>query len=222
MNWYKYPIFRFKTTPSCHWQSGVFYLATLNHQTQANNIYICFIENDIVMNKQEIIAALEKQYEQLCGWLENQEDVQFEVNIPEKWSPGQHAEHLIKSTAPINKAMRMPKMALRTMFGKNNRDEKSYEQVVSRYQEKLATVTVIPNNQFMPKEVKNEQKQKTVARLKKEVQDLADIINKWDDKRLSSHLLPHPLLGKMTINEMLMFTVYHTEHHLNLLKRDYN
>jgi hypothetical protein len=26
-------------------------------------------------------------------------------------------------------------------------------------------------------------------------------------------VLPHPLLGKLTIREMLYFTVYHGEHH---------
>jgi hypothetical protein len=33
-------------------------------------------------------------------------------------------------------------------------------------------------------------------------------------------ILPHPLLGKITIREMLYFTAYHVQHHENIIKRD--
>lgn len=42
-------------------------------------------------------------------------------------------------------------------------------------------------------------------------------INKWSDKNLDMVLLPHPLLGKMMVRELLFFTHFHTEHHLKSL-----
>ena len=35
---------------------------------------------------------------------------------------------------------------------------------------------------------------------------------------LDKYVLPHPLLGKVTLREMLYFTIHHNEHHLELLK----
>jgi hypothetical protein len=39
----------------------------------------------------------------------------------------------------------------------------------------------------------------------------------YREGKLDHYILPHPLLGKLTLREMLFFTIYHNEHHLNLL-----
>jgi hypothetical protein len=39
-------------------------------------------------------------------------------------------------------------------------------------------------------------------------------MTRWPERALDRHLLPHPLMGLLTIREMLAFTVYHTAHHL--------
>jgi hypothetical protein len=41
----------------------------------------------------------------------------------------------------------------------------------------------------------------------------------WDEARAARACLPHPLLGPLTIREMAAFTVYHTVHHLELVRR---
>ncbi len=172
------------------------------------------------MTKAEIISGLEAQYGELTLWLTQQPYDLFEVNIEGKWSPGQHADHLVKSTAPINQAMRMPKLGLRTMFGKNNREERNYDQVVDKYTQAIQNGGKAMG-QFVPKAIENKQKSELIEKLNKEVSKLTSIINKWDDKDLSTYLLPHPLIGKMTLNEILYFTIFHTEYHIKILKRDY-
>lgn len=42
--------------------------------------------------------------------------------------------------------------------------------------------------------------------------------NKWKDKNLDNLILPHPLMGKMPVREIIMWTAYHTEHHTAILK----
>ncbi len=44
-------------------------------------------------------------------------------------------------------------------------------------------------------------------------------INKWSDKNLDQVLLPHPLLGKIMVRELLFFTHFHTEHHRKGLEK---
>jgi hypothetical protein len=32
-------------------------------------------------------------------------------------------------------------------------------------------------------------------------------------------MVPHPSLGKITMRELLLFTIYHTEHHLKVIEK---
>jgi hypothetical protein len=57
--------------------------------------------------------------------------------------------------------------------------------------------------------------------LKAENQKMVDFINKWKAADMEIYLLPHPLLGKLTIREMLLFTIYHIEHHFVNLQANY-
>ncbi len=36
----------------------------------------------------------------------------------------------------------------------------------------------------------------------------------WREEDLDRYVLPHPLLGKLTLREMLCFTLYHNYHHV--------
>ena len=42
-------------------------------------------------------------------------------------------------------------------------------------------------------------------------------IELFSEQDLDSHILPHPLLGKLTFREMLYFTIYHVQHHQDLM-----
>jgi hypothetical protein len=48
---------------------------------------------------------------------------------------------------------------------------------------------------------------------------LANAIDKkWADSQLDQYIVPHPLLGKITLRELCYFTIYHTYHHLAIVK----
>ncbi len=61
-----------------------------------------------------------------------------------------------------------------------------------------------------------------IGRSHEEMQRLNVAIGKWNDRNPDRTLLPHPLLGKLTVREMLYFTIYHVEHHLNILRERYS
>ncbi len=174
----------------------------------------------IIQNKEEIKTALAQQYQRIFDFLKELSSDDFARSYEEgKWSCGQHLLHLIKSTKAVNKALRMPKMALAGMFGKkNDRPERSYQEIVEKYHAKLA-VADTSNNAFGADPVSAEDKKGIESKLHRELESLLSIIDKWDEEKMGIYLLPHPLLGKMTIREILLFTVYHTEHHfLNFQK----
>ena len=44
-------------------------------------------------------------------------------------------------------------------------------------------------------------------------------IGKWSEEKLDALQLPHPLLGNLTVREMLLFTLYHQRHHIDVVRR---
>lgn len=175
----------------------------------------------VINSKRDIILNLDKVYLDLIDWLENQPDSNFEKRLNDKWSTSQHVSHLIKSSQPINQALRLPKFVLKTFFGENNRVEKNYEQVVNKYKSTLEKGGKAAGR-FLPKNGGLKYKEKWINQLIKEKDKLNKIIGKWNEDQLKTYVLPHPLIGKMTINEMLYFTIFHVSLHLDILKRDYS
>jgi hypothetical protein len=51
------------------------------------------------------------------------------------------------------------------------------------------------------------------------VEELASLVASWPEKALDRRNLPHPLLGKLTVREMLLFTLYHNRHHVDVVRR---
>ena len=176
------------------------------------------------MKKTEIIECLESSFAELVSFFENQEDSQFDQPIaPGKWTFGQHAEHLLLSARALKKAMKMPKIMLRTTFGtKNERPEKTYGEVVKKYRSKLAeglvAATNPPGTRFAPSGAGTKPKGEILDKFKSEMSELKAITGKWKEEQLTKYLLPHPLLGKMTVREMLYFTVFHTKHHYDVVR----
>ena len=48
---------------------------------------------------------------------------------------------------------------------------------------------------------------------------LVTAVGKWRERDLDKYRLPHPVLGKISVREMLFFTHYHDLHHLEIVRR---
>src|SRR5579859_3509649 len=71
---------------------------------------------------------------------------------------------------------------------------------------------------FAPREVPlptnpAEARGRPVAGLADAVEELGRRVATWSEIDLDRYRLPHPLLGKLTVREMLFFTVQHLAHH---------
>jgi len=49
------------------------------------------------------------------------------------------------------------------------------------------------------------------------VPNLSAAVRRWDEAALDRYQLPHPILGKLTVREMLYFTLYHLGHHAQIV-----
>ena len=173
-------------------------------------------------SKESIAEQLAANVSALVQWIEAQEAERFVwTPAPGKWSTGQHLDHLIRSTRPLNLAYRLPYWGLRWQFGqKNERPERTYPELVTRYQERLAQGGQA-TGPYVPPVVGVEQKAKLIAQFVRENERLIKAIGTHSEEKLGSYLLPHPLLGKLTLREMLYFAVHHVEHHYRILLEQY-
>lgn len=164
------------------------------------------------MTKEAIIDSIEHAYQNLINCLEGLDEHAFLLAAEGKWSAGKQLDHLIKSVAPVNMAMGLPNFIPALLFGKANRPSKSYEDLVAKYQSKLSAGGKAPAK-FEPPFIPFEAKTKLIDRLKNLVKALCKKINRCSEEGLDKNILPHPLLGKLTLREMLYFTGYHATHH---------
>ena len=168
----------------------------------------------------EIVAALSAEVMQVVEWASQLSQEKFFESIDNKWSTGEQIEHLRKSSSPLAKALAKPKFILRIVVGKANRPSRSYEEVANKYKLKLG-VQSIPRNRFYP-DIDEKMSMKIVLdRYLATSEKLVKVMAKWHESELDHYILPHPLLGKLTVREMLFFTIYHTQHHFKSIKSLY-
>jgi hypothetical protein len=178
------------------------------------------IIEDKIYTKEQIIAALEETSLALIKWVSEQENNKFGISADKKWSTGQQLSHLTKSIEPLIMILRKPKFVMRLLFGKSNRETRSYLAVVEKYNSKLAQGGV-STSPFSPKAVDPDDKRRLLNKYTTSSEKLEKLINKYSEKDLDKYILPHPLLGKLTLREMMFFTIYHTRHHTNAIKTLY-
>ena len=171
--------------------------------------------------KSEIIAATEDVWRSISTYLSSLTQDQFHLRPePQLWSAAENLEHLFMSTKPLVKALGAPKLFLKT-FGRPNRPGRTYLQVRDRYQEKLSSIgggRQVDQKEYGPvvteESLISEHQEKWESIGRKYPQR----IDSWSEKDLDAYLLPHPLLGKLMLREMLFFTVHHSYHHFGLMQ----
>ncbi len=166
----------------------------------------------------DIQDGLDKAFEEVITYIENQSDDLFEAsNADGKWSIGEQLEHLIKSVTPINLGLVLPKKILKWKYGTTDREEMDYDALKKIYLEKLeegakATKPYIPNP------IPLARKADLLKKYRTEKEKLIKVLNKWDEDIISEIVAPHPILGNLTIRELMFFTIYHNYHHLESIK----
>lgn len=174
------------------------------------------------MHKDDIADLIEVKQVELITWLENQPDESWTIGPEGKWTTGQQAQHLLQSIIPLNYALSMPKFILRYKFGKAKRPCRNYDEITKRYKERLLEAKGKTYKGSKNKKVpKLSDKQYILNRLQTEHKKLQYKTRRISDQNLDLLVLPHPLMGKMLVREIIMWTACHVEHHTALLKAKY-
>jgi hypothetical protein len=171
------------------------------------------------LSKEEIVQQLLEASKELTHFSAGVNSELFFYQPASKWSIAQNITHLTiaaKSTIP---AFKLPKFIIRLYVGKPNRPSRTYDELVAKYKLKLEQGGRA-SGRFVPKSVlPTTGKEKILNDFSKAMHRLSVTIQaKWDDPQLDKYIAPHPLLGKITHRELCYFTIYHTWHHLAIIK----
>ena len=133
------------------------------------------------------------------------------------WSPAEHVRHLAKSARPVARALAAPRIILAFRFGLHRGSSPTFADLRRRYLAALAAGAqagrFAPSAKAAPHDTEAGRAD-VMAEWHAANRSLESAVGRWSERSLDRYRLPHPVLGILTVREMLAFTVYHTAHHL--------
>lgn len=167
--------------------------------------------------KAQLINILQVSNQRVLDWFRAISVEGFFIRCGEEWSASENVDHLIKAHKPVAQALKLPKFTLRALFGKPHRSSLSYEELCKEYRDEIArgaqaSGRYLPGQEHLSSGTERK-KEELLDQFSKASAELVSIAEKWDENELDQYLLPHPILGKLTIREVLYFTIYHNLRH---------
>lgn len=169
-------------------------------------------------NKKQILIQAAVAFNELTNSSAAVENELFFYKPGGKWSVAENIQHLILSTGATILAFKVPAFLLRLIAGKPNRPSRTYDELLIKYKQKIEAGGSA-SARFIPKPLKAGN-------------DKALLIKKWQlvtarfltlvdknttDYKMDQYIIPHPLLGKITLRELCYFTIFHTLHHVKTI-----
>ncbi len=186
---------------------------------------ICSTLSIAIKSTMQTIPTINKRIldtsQELIRWLDNQDKTKWNMGPEGKWDTSQHISHLTKTANMVAKGLSYPKLVLRWKFGKTNRPLRDNTAISEKYLSKLTEMP--PGTTFLASAgVSNSDKSGVIQQFENSISQLNQKIEKsWSESSLDKCLLPHPLMGRMPVRELLVWVSFHHIHHLNTLKSKY-
>ncbi len=172
--------------------------------------------NEIANGLRRLCSASELYWNSMSG-------EEFVAPLGSAWSPAEHVRHLTKSVRAVSRAMSLPKPLLRLLFwgrrrGVSRRSELLIEQYHAALRAGGQAGRFTPSRHLVPGSP-DDYRREIVGAHRATIDLLAREVMMWTRRQVDGILLPHPLLGKLTVREMLLFTLYHNLHHVQVVAR---
>lgn len=171
------------------------------------------------LNIEEILRESEKAFQRFAAFCKDIPQDLFFQEPAGQWSIAQHLQHLVIATKTATAAYALPRFLVRIFGGKPNRPSLTYPALVTDYQAVLAAGGKA-TGRYIPKHFKaNSSKDELIRQWRQFTTIYLQALRKnWKDAQLDHYMVKHPLLGKITLRELCYFTIYHTDHHVKILK----
>jgi hypothetical protein len=136
----------------------------------------------------------------------------------EVWSISEEFDHMILSSAPIAKVLNLGFEKFKNQ-GLPERKSMVYSELSEFYWNMLNTTVVSAPSRYTADESGNSNLDERSVKWFTIGKGLVDGLNLWDEAMIDNVQLKHPLLGFLTLREMLFFTHIHTSHHFRSIQK---
>lgn len=171
-----------------------------------------------VHTRDEIVQGLVTSFDLVLEEFESTNEAILHQSNQEKWSIAEQMAHLIQSNFPIASALKSPKERLK-VFGQLDRETRTYEVLKGVYKAALASGTAVATGKFLP-DISKYTNQAAFGLSWKQIKEkFVARAQEWTEEDLDEYVLIHPALGKLSVREMLFFTIFHNLHHLASIKQ---
>jgi hypothetical protein len=174
------------------------------------------MNDETVYTKEDLIRAFQEKHDQVYSYFSDLPENTFLLREDGAWAPFDRLEHLLRSLKPLLKAMKTARLTLRVLFGSPKKRSRNFSQIKEEYLQKLKA-GARASGQFLPALQNPDEVLKHKNQLLQNWQSVGNtfvqVLCEWKEQDLDKYLLPHPVLGKLTVREMLFFTLYHNHHH---------
>lgn len=161
------------------------------------------------MKKNDLTTELKEKYTAFTDYIGSLSEEEYQYQYENKWSAAQQLDHIVLCVAPLVQVYGMGKAGIEQMFG-NVTVIRDYETHKAAYLGKLREGGKAPS-QYVP--VHPEDREVLIGKLSQQISILCEKVNSFSEEELETLAIPHPLLGKIALKEMLYNAVYHVQHH---------
>jgi hypothetical protein len=170
----------------------------------------------------ELVTALQAMVGEGAAFVDTLGDATFFAPQGDRWSPAEHIRHLRKGSAALAPALKLPLFVLELRFGRHRGASRTFLEMHETYKKALAAGAQAGSFAPTPEPVTPSD---PVARRAKILHDwlrtnraLCDAASGWSEAKLDKAQGRHPVLGMLSVRELLEFTIFHTTHHLKLVQ----
>jgi hypothetical protein len=174
--------------------------------------------------RDEIERWLAKVEEEVAGFFGALTPDEFVHRVDQAWTPAEHLRHLNTSVAAVAQGLRVPRLLLRLRFGRARQPSRGYETMRDDYRDALrlggaASGRYVPRRENLAPADVTGRRGSLLGRWEAVNAGLRAGLRRWRETDLDRLRMPHPLLGLLTVREMLFFTAYHNLHHVEAAGR---
>jgi hypothetical protein len=173
----------------------------------------------------DIRAALRALHEESVRYWSAMDTATFLAPLGEAWSPAENVRHLTKSVRAVTRGLHVPRLLLLLRFGRGrNGSSRTFVEMRETYRARLALgadAGAYGPGPRRPEPDADAERARIMSHHAQALAGLGAAIERWPEPALDRRRLPHPLLGLITVREMLFFTLYHNRHHLENVRRRY-
>ncbi|MFQ5526307.1 MAG: DinB family protein [Thermoanaerobaculia bacterium] len=168
-------------------------------------------------NGKEIREEWSRLHGEIAAAVDELDLEEFLAPQGEHWSPALHIRHLVTANRALSRGMSAPRFLLAIRFGVNRKGSRSFEEVRDLYRGALAaggmaTGPYDPSRRSLDMEPED-LRALVMKRWHAAGSELGRAIDSWPETALDRYQAKHPLLGTMSVRELLYFTLYHNAHH---------